>query len=66
MQALLAVDELGFHGGVLVVLGDPVGDALGERVVIERMGEVCDGAFDLDDFVDGAGVAGALGRTRRM
>jgi len=61
LQALLVVDEFGFHGGVLVVLGDPVGDALGEGVVIEGMGEVGDGAFDLDDFVDGAGVSGAFG-----
>ena len=38
MQALIADDELGFHGGVLVVLGDPVGYALGEGIVVEGVG----------------------------
>jgi len=61
LQALVVVDELGFHGGVLVVLGYPVGDALGEGVVIEGMSEVGDGTLDLDDFVDGAGISSALG-----
>ena len=58
-QALLAVDEFGFHAGVDIVLGDPVGEALGEREVVEGVGEVSDAAFDFDDLVDGACVAGA-------
>ncbi len=43
------------------MLGDAVGDALGEGVVVEGIAEVGDGAFDLDDLVDGTGVAGAFG-----
>jgi len=61
LQALIADDELGFHGGVLVVLGDPVGDALGEGVVVEGVAEVGDGAVDFDYLVDSAGVTGAFG-----
>jgi len=60
-EALLAVDEFGLHGGVEVVLGDPVGDSLGEGVVVEGVAEFGDGAVDLDDLVDGAGVFAALG-----
>jgi len=37
LQALIADDKLGFHGGVLVVLGDPVGYAFGKWVVVERI-----------------------------
>ena len=48
------------------MLGDPVGDALGEGVVIKRVAEIGDRAFDLQNLVDGAGVAAALaGRTGR-
>ena len=61
LEALLFIDELGFHGGVGVVLGDPVGDALGEREVIERVAQIGYRAFDFDYLVDGAGVAAALG-----
>ena len=59
-EALLRVDERGFHGAVTVVLFDPVGDALGEGEVVERLVEGVDGAGDFQDFVDGAGVADAL------
>ena len=55
------MDELGFHGGVQVVLGDPVGDAFREWEVVEGGGEVGDGAFDFEHLVDGSGVAAALG-----
>ena len=48
------------------MLGDPVGDALGEGEVVEGLAEVGDGAVEFEDFVDGAGIAGARGRTRRM
>ncbi len=61
LQALAADDQLGFHGGVEVVLLDPAGDAFGEGEVIEGIAEFGDGAVDLEDLVDGAGVAGALG-----
>ena len=61
LQALVAHDELGLHGGVEVVLLDPVGDAFGEGVVVERVAEIGDGAVDFEDLVDGAGVAGAVG-----
>ena len=61
LQALVAGDQLGFHGGVEVVLLDPVGDALGEGVVVERVAELGDGAVDFEDLVDGAGVVGAFG-----
>ncbi len=64
LQALVADDELGFHGGVLVVLLDPAGEAFGEGVVVEGVGEFGDGAVDLDDLVDGAGVAGRAGGGR--
>ena len=60
LQALVADDELGLHGGVLVVLFYPAGDAFGEGEVIEWVAEIGDGAIDLDDFVDRAGVAGAF------
>ncbi len=40
------------------MLGDPVGEALGEGEVVERGGESGDFAGDFDDFVDIAGVAG--------
>jgi len=43
------------------VLLDPLGDALGEGVMVERITEVADEAVDLEDFVDGAGVVDAFG-----
>ena len=43
------------------MLGDPVCDAFGKRKVVERVAEIGDGAFDFEDLVDGAGVAGVLG-----
>ena len=61
LQALVAGDELGFHGGVEVVFLDPLGDAFGEGIVVERVAEFGDGAVDFEDFVDGASVAGAFG-----
>jgi hypothetical protein len=60
LQALVADDQFGLHGGVEVVLLDPAGDALGEGVVIEWVAEFSYGAVDLEDFVDGASVAGVL------
>jgi len=61
LQALVAGDELCFHGGVLVVFGEPVSDALREGIVVEWIAEVGDRAIDLEDLVDGAGVACAFG-----
>src|ERR1700761_1786469 len=61
LQALVADDQLGLHGGVEIVLLDPTSDAFGEWEVIERIAQLSDGAVDLEDLVDGAGVAGALG-----
>jgi hypothetical protein len=46
LQPLLAVDQLCLHRGVEVVLVEPVGDAFGKWVVIERVAEVGDGALD--------------------
>jgi hypothetical protein len=43
------------------VLLDPLGDAFGEGEVVERIAEAADDAFDLEDFVDGAGVVDAFG-----
>ena len=61
LQALIADDELGLHGGVEVVLLDPAGDAFGEGVVIERVAEFGYGAVDFENFIDSSGVAGVLG-----
>jgi len=61
LQALIADDELSFHGGVEVVLFDPAGDAFGKRVVVERVAEFGYWSVYLEDFIDGAGVACALG-----
>ena len=61
LQALVAGDKLGLHGGVLVVFGDPVSDAFREGIVVERIAEVGDDAFDLEDLVDGSCIAGTLG-----
>jgi hypothetical protein len=61
LQALVAGDQSGFHGGVEVVLLDPLGDALREREVVEGVAEAGDGAVDFEDLVDGAGVVGAFG-----
>ena len=43
------------------MLLDPASDAFGEREVIERIAELGNGTIDLEDLVDGAGVAGAFG-----
>jgi hypothetical protein len=43
------------------VLLDPASDAFREREVIERIAEFGNRAIDLEDLVDGAGVAGAFG-----
>ena len=61
LQALVSDDEFSLPGGVEIVLVDPAGYALGEWVVIERVAELGNGTVDLEDFVDGAGVAGVLG-----
>jgi hypothetical protein len=45
----------------LVVLLYPAGDAFGEGVVVERVTELGYGAVDLEDLVDGTGVARAFG-----
>ena len=37
LQALTAEDQFRLHGGVDVVLLDPVGDAFGEGVVVKRV-----------------------------
>lgn len=61
LEALAEVDEVGFHGGVEVVFPYPVADAFGEGEVVERVVQMGDGAADLEDLVDGAGVVGAIG-----
>ena len=61
LEALAEVDEVGFHGGVEVVFLHPVADAFGEGEVVERVVQRADGAGDLEDLVDGAGVVGAIG-----
>ena len=43
------------------MLLDPARDPFGEGIVVERVAEFGDGAIDLEDLVDGAGVAGAFG-----
>ena len=43
------------------MLLDPASDAFGEWEVVERVAEFGDWAVDLEDLVDGAGVADALG-----
>ena len=42
------------------MLVNPPSDALGERIVIECIAELGDWAVYFQDFVDGAGVVGAL------
>lgn len=61
LQALVAGDQLGFHGGVEIVLLDPLSYAFGEGIVVERIAEAADSAVDLEYFVDGPGVVGAFG-----
>lgn len=54
-------DLLGLEAAVAVVAGDPVAEALGEGVVVERVLKIADRAIHYGDWIHQAFVVDELG-----